>query len=320
MKILLVSMPFDCAGGKILLSKGINKYTKHFCRLLTTGQNYMKFENDIIFNNNNSKLLSIIEKSDVLVFFMQDYSFNIGNLDWREHLQGKRILFNGQCSPWLRGNWRNDLVAKNQLFNYYAKTTVQPFNFKAPLFYKNEKWMPVYIPIYDKEYSPEEKSFEGKIIIGQSPSESARKDTDIFVSAFKKLRKKHRNIEMDIVTGVDNKTCLKRKRGWHIAFDNISDGYEGKSGWESLSMGIPTLTGMNKAQEGTLRIWGRAPQPFHLVEDEKSLYYGIDYFLSNREKLSKASHDSRFWMQYYCHPQRVIGRFIDIVEETALWA
>jgi len=320
MNILLISIPFDFAGGKILLSEGVNKYTNHSCRLLTAGQNYMMTEKDIIFKNDDPEIMRIIDESDVLVFFMQDYSFNIGNLDWSKHLKGKRILFNGQCSPSLRGNWRNDLFKSGNLFHHYDFTTVQPFSFNANFFYKNEKWMPVYIPIFDREYKPKVRSFDDKIIIGQSPTEPARKDTDIFVSAFKRLREKHYNIEMDIVTGVDNKECLKRKRNWHIAFDNISDRTPGKSGWESVSLGIPTITGMNKAQEFALKTWGSGIQPFHLVEDERSLYYGIDYFLSNRDALKKASHDSRLWMQDYCYPKRVIGRFIEIVKGTAPWA
>lgn len=302
------------------MSKAINKYTNHSCRHLISEQQYMNYETDLIYKDNDPELLKVIDESDVLVFFMRDHTFKTGNLDWREHLKGKRILFNGQCSPWFKGNWRNDLVAKNKLFNYYSDTTVQPFSFKTPFFYEKEKWMPVYIPIYDAEYKPNLKFVDGKIIIGQSPSESARKDTDIFVSVFKNLKKKYKDIEMDVVTGVENKKCLERKRKWHIAFDNISDGFEGKSGWESLSMGIPTLARLNKMQERTLQVWGRAPQPFHLVDDEKSLYHGIDYFLSSRKMLAKASLDSRLWMEYYCHPKRVLGRFIDIVEGTAPWA
>lgn len=322
MKILLISVPLDFAGGKILLSKGINKYTNHSCRLLTSSQNYMNLETDLLFKNDDLGLLPIIQQSDVLVFFMQDYGFKMGNLDWTEYLKGKRILFNGQCSPWFKGNWRNELIAKNELFNYYAETNVQPFGFSADFFYKNEKWMPVYIPIYDKEYMPAKKSYEGKIIIGQSPSETYRKDTDIFVSVFKRLREKYQNIEMDIISRVDNKTCLKRKKNWHIAFDNISDYTEwnpGKSAWESLSMGIPTLTGMSARQEATLKIWGSGIQPFISAKDEEDLYHKIETFLLDREKLAKASRDARRWMEDYCYPERVIERFLDIVKKTEIW-
>lgn len=309
MNILLVNPTYDCAGGKILLSKGINKYTKHNCRHVVGGTLYPKYQTDVVLNINDGLLDGLIERADAVAFFLWDYDKQFGNIKWRERLEGKKVLFNPQS-----------FNLQKHKKNHFNGTNVQAFHFhEDEKFLYGSKWMPIYIPINDKEYMPIKKRINKMIIIGQSPSQENRKDTDDLRGVTDELRKRRYPVNLSVLTNIENYLCLKRKQAWHIAFDNFQDGHEGKSGWESLSMGTPTFTRLKSAQKKALKKWGKGYQPLHCVKNKKELLDKLGILIKNRSILKILSESSRQWMEEYMQPERVLGKFIEIIEGTKAW-
>ncbi len=325
MNILIINGTIDCSGGKILLCKGINKYTKHTCRHLVAEENYMQFETDIILKKYDHDFFfevdRLVRRADVLWFHMWDFNKPYGLINWRHYLEGKRILFNGQ-SAHEPGKIRHQLYEQGRLYDYYRNTPVQPVSFHAnELVYEGTKWAPIFKPIHDKEHLPENnKNFEGKLIIGQSPSTPFSKNTNELIEAFRILKNKGYDIELDIVTNVDYRESLRRKRKWHIAFDNMHQGHEGSSGWESASMAIPTFVKLCKEELGALTEWGEgAPPPFINIQNKDELLYELERLISDRDLLKKKSIETRAWLDKYHYEERIINRWIKIIDETPVW-
>ncbi len=73
------------------------------------------------------------------------------------------------------------------------------------------------------------------------------KGTDRIIEVVKELERGY-SVKLDLVEGLPNEKCLKRKANWDLAVDQIADvggwGY-GVNSLETLSFGIPTCTRMN---------------------------------------------------------------------------
>ena len=320
MNLLLICGMYDYAGGKILLSQGINKHTEHNSRCLVGKEWYMDYEKDILLKENNENIEKLAEEADIFVFFLKDYSYPFGSINWMDYIDGKKVLYNPQGGQIVNTEMIRE-VEKGTLTDKYMGTNTKIFIFHVdqPRF-PIEEWMPVYLPIWDSDFLPGEKNFSGSLIIGQSPSAPERKDAVEFELIVKELQKEGYDIILDIVTGVKNKECLSRKRKWHIAFDNFQDNHNGKSGWESLSMGIPTFASLNYVEENYLEDWGNGFQPFLKVENAEELKLGILKFYNDRAFLVHKSLIARRWMEEYNSPKRILDRFFQIVKQADIFA
>lgn len=326
MNILIINGTIDCAGGKILLCKGINKYTKHTCRHLVAEENYMQIETDIVLSNYDHDFFFEVDRlareADVLWFHLWDFNKPFGLINWQHYLEGKKVLFNGQ-SAHEPGKIRHDLYKQGKLYNYYKNTPVQTVSFHAnELVYEGTKWVPIYKPIHDKEYLPKDnKKFNGTLIIGQSPSTPFSKNTDDLLEVVHTLKDKGYDIKLDIITNVAHKEVLKRKREWHIALDNMHQNHEGSSGWESASMGIPTLVKLGREELDALAEWGEGnPPPFINVQNKDELLCELEKLIIDRELLENKAKEARKWIEKYHYEERILNRWVKIMEETPVWS
>ncbi len=285
----------------------------------------MQFETDIVLSKYDHSFFYEVDRlakeADVLWFHMWDFNKPFGLINWRHYLEGKKILFNGQ-SAHEPGKVRHHLYEQGKLYNYYEDTPVQPVSFHAnELVYKDTKWAPIYKPIHDEKYLPKKnKTLDGTLIIGQSPSTPFSKNTDMLIEVFNILKNKSYAIELDIIKNVSHQEVLRRKREWHIAFDNMHQDHEGSSGWESASMGIPTIVKLGKEELEALTEWGGGnPPPFINVQNEGELLRELEKLIIDRGLLKNKGIETREWLEKYHYEERIFNRWMEIIEETPVF-
>jgi len=323
MNILIINQTIDCAGGKILINSAINKITKHKSRHLVGQETYLCYETDIVLGKvrNIKQLVELADKADVLWFHLWDFNKPFGPINWKYFLDGKKVIFNPQSSHEYKKQ-RHKPFSEGLLYEYYEGLPMQIVTFHGTdlKLYKNSKWGPIVKPISDPEYIPESsKSFDGELIIGQSPS-SELKNTLELKRAVNMLKTKGYPIRLEILRNISNKECLQKRRFHHLSFDNMTQGHPGSSGWESLSMGIPTLVHIEKDEIDVLtKFAGGIQPPFINVKNKEDIFKEIEALINDRTKLKELSIASRKWMENYYKEERLIKHWLKIIDYTPRW-
>lgn len=321
MNILIINQTIDCAGGKILINDAINKFTKHKSRHLLGRETYLCYKTDLVLGKVRSlkQLVELVEKADVLWFHLWDFNCPFGPINWKYFLEGKKVLFNPQSSnEYMKP--RHKAFKEGLLYGYYDNLPVQVVVFHGTDLevYKGSKWGPIVKPINDPPYLPESsKTFDGELIIGQSPSKTQMKNTKELVDVVEGLKTAGYPIKLDILSGISHEECLKRRRHHHISFDNLTQGHPGSSGWESLSLGIPTLVRIDKREMDVLTEFAEGnPPPFINVDSKEDMYNEFKKLILDRDKLKSLSFYCRQWMEKYYKEERLIKYWLKIIEAT----
>lgn len=84
----------------------------------------------------------------------------------------------------------------------------------------------------------------GILRVAHAPTQRTIKSTDALVAAVKKLRRLGLEIELDIIEGVSNIECLRRKGKADVFVDQVILGY-GCNAVEAWGMGIPVIAGVD---------------------------------------------------------------------------
>jgi len=130
------------------------------------------------------------------------------------------------------------------------------------------------------------------LIIGhacRAPVARHFKGTDRIIAVVQELEKTH-PVKLDLVEGLPNDECLRRKACWDIAIDQIADrggwGY-GVNSLETLSMGIPTCTRMNPECDNFF-----ADHPFINVSAE-NLKFELTKLIENQDYRRRKGREGR---------------------------
>ena len=135
-------------------------------------------------------------------------------------------------------------------------------------------WLP---QCYDREElmeyrRSEYKPKEGVLRVAHAPTNRPIKGTDALANAVYKLKRLGQRIELDIIEGVKNEECLRRKARADVFVDQLILGY-GCNAIEAWGMGMPVIAGVDvegaKAKirqsiptdtpDRMLEQWGRYP-------------------------------------------------------------
>ena len=131
--------------------------------------------------------------------------------------------------------------------------------------------------------------------IGHAPTNRFYKGSDHIIAICEKLQKEGK-IEFDLIENVSNRIALKRKKKLDIFIDQIGEfggwGY-GMSSIESLSMGICTLTEMNKTYQKFI-----PDHPFIHV-DSRSIISVLRSLVNDKNKIIEYGYKSRSWVKNY---------------------
>ena len=131
-----------------------------------------------------------------------------------------------------------------------------------------------------------------KLLVGHAPTNRYYKGSNHIIKVCEKLKTQGK-IEFDLIENVTNEEAINRKNELDIFIDQIGD----KGGWgygmnsiESLSMGICTLTEMNKYYEDFMR-----DHPFVNI-NEKSLEKVLTDLIRDHEKVLLKGSQGKNWV------------------------
>lgn len=162
------------------------------------------------------------------------------------------------------------------------------------------------------------KEVTDKIRIGYSPSITKKvgrwydKGYQETTKIFNQLKQRFPNIEIDIMTRVQNHEVIKRKANCNIIIDECVTGSYHKSGLEGLGLGKLTICGMNVDVEKVMKKAAHTDtQPFTRIgignlfgELSKIIEKGIPY-------INEVGFKNRQWMEKFWTPESIANEFID---------
>ena len=149
-----------------------------------------------------------------------------------------------------------------------------------------------------------------KVRIVHSPTNRKFKGTDLILKVIKEI-KKERNIEFLLLEKMPREKVLSIKATCDICIDQVGGkfggtGY-GKSGLESLAMGIPTITNMTEEYQSFLK-----ENPFVVANNAKELKEKLIELIDNKNLREEIGKKSIEWLKKYHSYENVNKRLLEL--------
>ncbi len=153
-----------------------------------------------------------------------------------------------------------------------------------------------------------------KIRIIHSPTHRIVKGTPEIIAAIDKV-KQHKDIEFLLIENTPREELLKIKETCHIAIDQIGNrggtGY-GINSLETLSMGLPTITGMNCGMDTWL------PENPFIAADKDTLAERIIELVDSAELRQAKREASRKWVDKYHSYRSVFAKLTEYYQKAEI--
>jgi hypothetical protein len=314
MNILMITEN-DPAGMGISFANGINRYTEHACRLITTTTKYnFSFEKDIhipdLDEGGFEEVSDLLKKADIIHFhILADESIKLGPVKVKDFVNGKSILHHHHGHPDFRANpekyrgkyrmlKRKVLVSTPDLLRSFPESI----------------WQPNVVPINSPPYLPQRNSANGRVRICHSPTRKYLKNTAEFEAVVASLQKKYHILERVIIENRPHAECLKIKQSCDIHFDHMQ-GYFGVSSLEGLSQGNPVIAGLDEWNVRCLRTYAEADRlPWVIAHTPAQLKEKIRHLVVDKEWREAVSRESRRFMETCWNDKKIIGTLMKVYE------
>jgi len=321
----------DPAGRAIALSQAINRYSEHSCRLITTTRQYNAgWEEDFYFPGGNIEkashyvsFLELLNDADIIHFHVladehMVFSYGADIFTIRQKMRTDvKLIHHRHGHPDLRGN--------PEKYNSRYKKSNRTVLVSTPDLLKlidNSVWLPNIAPFATDPLlsvaTPDELP-QDKIIICQAiadkPEAEKLKDTQILRDAVKELNDPR--LELQIIKGLPNRECLKKKRKAHIVFDHMQ-GYFGVSSLESLAQGKVVMAGLNRSILYHMYEWldfkfnMKNRPPWVIAQNKSDLKHWIKFYANNQDAREFISNYSAGWMRRWWGEQRIVNKLLEI--------
>lgn len=306
MNIVMVTTN-DPAGTAIQFCRGINQYTPHRCRLITTEIRYnFHFEKDLHVPRltDYSELEQVLTDADVFHFHMtSDEDLPLGPFRVREFLKGQKVVHHHHGEPPFRARPR--LFAEREKAQGRRAIVSTPDLLRG---YPEATWIPNPVPLEDPDYRPRgEYNHRYEIFVGHSPTKKELKNTVEFREVIGRLMLRNPRLRSRVIENTAHRTCLRWKKGCDVFFDHMQ-GYFGVSSLEALSQGVPTIAGLDDWNRRWIgEFTGAQDLPWVICRNVTELEARLEDLASDLAKREQIGRASRTWMERYWTPER-IGR------------
>ncbi len=334
MNILWVGLVDPC-GNAAMIAKAINDYTPHTCRVATL-QETLGFDSDIVCQRllwagddkepvfNGVKQLA--DRADLLIFsaaiapgcedpgnlVMDTDEIKWGPVDWKEYSRRKpsAAFFFGSMTARRNSDFYRRLFKDKGWPIFTGQLDLHqcwPDSIYVPI------WIDIDHPRYNCDITQRES-----VVITQSLTNRAVKNTAELIRAVENIRKKYPYVELDLIENVSFKESLAHKAEGDIGFDQMQpkDGYYCLSSIENSALGLVNIVHLNDfARKKILETTGAKNMPWYDVTSEDQLIEVLDGLVGDRDRLYKKRAETARWIRQYWHPQNLVNRLTDELEK-----
>lgn len=236
----------DPAGMAIAQARAVNAHTEHSVRVVTTTSVYNHaWDKDIHIPDcteaDIDELRDELARADIFHFHtIVDEHHALGPLVPRDYMAGKTLVHHHHGHPDFRGN-------PHKYQRKYAELGRENLLVSTPDLLRllpAATWQPNLVPVHDARYTPLENRVIAPVELVHSPTRKDLKNTDDLLASVQQMKAEGVDFTFTMLDKVPHAECLAVKRRAHIAFDHMQ-GYFGVSSLETLSMGLPTIAGLD---------------------------------------------------------------------------
>lgn len=172
----------------------------------------------------------------------------------------------------------------------------------------------IQLPFFIEDLPVRNKINDGKIRIVHSPTDRKYKGTDLIIHVIEKLKKSYDNIEFVLLENKPRAFVLKKKAEADICIDQVGGigggtGY-GKSGLESIALGIPTLTSMNEDYAEFIE-----NNAFIVVNNAEELEKQLGLLIKDEDIRTRSGYMSKKWFEDKHSPEAIFKKISNLLEK-----
>jgi hypothetical protein len=321
MNIVIIS-DFNIAGQCTFLMRAINKYTNHNARCIIAYDDHFQYDRDIILTKFDPDA-------------PQPMKWSEGNVEEANEVIAKADFFHfGRgVFNWSGANFNKILNKRNCVVKYYGSELREDFQgitdfhrrtgFAAitgtdwtitgrlgfPSFYHLGSYFTAFGDLEPSEIPQCESPVNSptlKICAGSAGNPI--KGYDYLVETIRNLKENEYRIELDIISGLDNKAALERKRQSHVCFTSLHGGW-GISGIEAMFMGMPVLACIDPFVESLY-----PDHPTIRISKEFLMERLMALTLMNKGVLQGIGQQSReFTLKHFKH-RDIVTRYMSVID------
>jgi hypothetical protein len=304
---ICVFADFNIAGNLTMLMRLINKYTIHKARCIIVNEDYLSYDKDVVLISQGNKHFDPVAVADAEQIVAQADFFHIGRppINFGK-VDFNKILNKNNCVIQYFGS---EYRAKgSQLFKMHTQTGIRGISWwdwtmlnHGLLFYHIDHMLDL------ETIRPPISRPMDVIKICHSPTNRAFKKTDFFLQVMQEIQKKHTNVELILLEGLDNSECIRKKQEAHILFDQISVGMYALSALESLALEQVVLCSLSN--------FGMSfcPDSPVIPVHQENLYEVLDNLVTHPERIIQLGKQGRKYVKQKHSPEK------GIIQYTYLW-
>ena len=320
MKVIHLNMGGDPAGVSWLLHnqlKGMGIDSRHFLALKRY-IHHLQQGTDLIIEQELDLAHKLIQEADILHINQEIFSKWVPILLRQDIFDNKKIIFHNH------GGF-NLLYPELQIKQIECKVK-HPFPYIgcSPLtkhVVPKALWLPSIVPINQPVYKPVKRDFDGDMLICHKVfakqagmykgSEIVEEMTYRFLQERWRFPLKFKWFYDYPIADVLNQTAK-----YHVCIDNLTQGFIGMSGWESLSKGQVVIARLDPCVEKEYKIFGDGTCPIINVSGMDEMCKVLRELCMDRKYLKQKCKESRDWMVKYYTPKRIADLYLNLYEDT----
>ena len=302
LKVTHIHPWWDSAGVGIIHTQMMNQYTDIEVRHIVAGNTCLIHDLDLVLGKNDDEIREVLTHSDVLhfnTFWFDDPQLPI-KFPWKDYMKGKKLVFHMHG-----GSICFDSKKLKEISEVATVVTCSPL---IPKFMPFATWVPNILPIDEPQCYPKTRITEMPAKFLFMVNHDHNKGRAEIEWLFHKLNSVYGyNIPFESwLHKYPYKEGLEKRKAFDVVIDNITQGFIGMVGWETLSQAQVCIARLSPIVVENYTKLGRGEGPPIInISGIDELAQTIIDLSTNITKVKELQQKSRKWMEKYYSPRRL---------------